>query len=53
MFVKGKNEQLYRNMSYRFRILNGHYDSSYTNISFATFYKSNTDSMGNNVNMEV
>jgi hypothetical protein len=31
------NATLYRNATYRFRFLNAHFDSFYTNISFAYF----------------
>lgn len=40
------NDFLYRNMTYRFRFLDAHYDTVYRNISFAVFYKSITNGNG-------
>lgn len=37
LFVS-KTSSVYRNMTYRFRFINGHFDDFYTNISFALFY---------------
>lgn len=31
----------HRNMTYRFRVLNGHYDNIYHNVSLVTYYKNN------------
>ncbi len=33
-------------MTYRWNILNSHFDTTYTNISFATFYRRLKDSEG-------
>lgn len=33
------NESVYRNMTYRWKFLNGHFDTIYENISFAVFYE--------------
>lgn len=38
MFLSG-NALLYRNMTYRFRFLNAHFDTSYFNFSLVVFYK--------------
>lgn len=42
LFVS-KHDEIYRNMTYRFRFVNGHFDSYYNNISFAVFYEIITD----------
>jgi hypothetical protein len=35
---KSANDTFYRNMTYRFKLLNAHYDNVYYNVSFAAYY---------------
>ncbi len=44
------NDTYSRNMTYRFRMLNAHYDNIYYNISFAVYYNTTTLPNGNKVN---